>query len=196
MSAKDRLGPSHDNTCCAFVANSGMVFPSSELADNAATAVQSRERRADQSSGGNSTPNEFETGLNGMQVIWRRLSDCQISANIADIIVKSWRPGMQKQYSVYINRWTRFCNEREINPIVPSLTSVLDFLHTLYAQDLSYSTINTARSALNCYLMDAHLHSTNHTVSTHPFVTRYMKGVFNSRTPTPKYSDTWCSIVN
>lgn len=39
--------------------------------------------------------------------------------------------------------------------------------------------------------MDAHLHSTNHTTSTHPFVNRYMKGVFNSRTPTPKYSDTW-----
>ena len=148
MSAKDRPGPSHDNTCCAFMANSGMVLPSSELADNAATAVQSRERRADQSSGGNSTPNEFETGLNGMQVIWRRWSGCQISAN-------------------------------------------LEFLHTLYEQDRSYSTINTARSALNCYLMDAHLHSTNHTISAHPFVTRYMKGVFNSRTPTPKYSDTW-----
>ena len=43
MPAKDRPGPSHDNTCCAFMANSGMVLPSSELADNAATAVQSRE---------------------------------------------------------------------------------------------------------------------------------------------------------
>ena len=147
------------------MANSGMVLASSELADNAATAVQSRERRADQSSGGNSTPIEFETGLNGMQVIRRRLPGCQISANIADIIVKSWRPGTQKQDSDYINRWTQFCNEREINAIVPSVTSALEFLHTLYEQDLSYST--------------------------HPFVTRYMKRVFNSRTPTPKYSDTW-----
>ena len=110
---------------------------------------------------------------------------------MADIIVKSWRPGMQKQYLVYINRWTRFCNERKINPIVPSVTSILEFLHPLYEQDLSYSTINTARSALNCYLMHAHLHSTNHTISTHPFVTQYMKGVFNSRTLTSKYSDTW-----
>ena len=68
---------------------------------------------------------------------------------------------------------------------------VLDFLHTLFVQDLSYSTINTARSALNCYLMDTNLDNSTYTVSTHPCVNRYMKGVFNSRTPTPKYSDIW-----
>ena len=164
-----------------------MVLTTDELADNATTSVQS----LDQSPGGNNAPNEYETGPNGMQGIRRRLYGCQISSNIADIIVKSWRPGTQKQYSVYINRWTRFCNEREINSVAPSVTSVLEFLHSFYEQELSYSTINTARSAINCYLMDANLHSTNHTISTHPFVTRYMKGVFNSRTPTPKYSDTW-----
>jgi hypothetical protein len=35
----------------------------------------------------------------------------------------------------------------------PTVNNVLNFLHTLYAQDLSYSTINTARSALSGYLI-------------------------------------------
>ena len=85
----------------------------------------------------------------------------------------------------------QFCDERQINSISPSVTHVLEFLQTLYERDLSYSTINTARAALNCYLLDHKLHNTPYTLSTHPFVNRYMKGVFNSRTPTPKYSDTW-----
>ena len=69
MSTKDRPGPSHHNNCCASIANSGMVLPSGELAENAATGVQSREQCIDQSSGGNNTPNEFETGLDGIQGI-------------------------------------------------------------------------------------------------------------------------------
>ena len=63
-----------------------------------------------------------------------------------------------------------------------SVTHALEFLQTLYERDLSYSAINTARAALNCYLLDNKLHNTPYTVSTHPFVNRYMKGVFNSRT--------------
>ena len=36
----------------------------------------------------------------------------------------------------------------------PTVNKVVDFLYTLYVQELSYSTINTARSALASYLMD------------------------------------------
>ena len=87
--------------------------------------------------------------VNGLQGIRRRLLDCQISSNITDVIINSWRPGTQKQYSVYVNRWTQFCDERQIHSISPSVTHVLEFLQTLYERDLSYSTIN--RAALNCY---------------------------------------------
>ena len=75
--------------------------------------------------------------------------------------------------------------------MLPSVNDVLEFLHALYEQDLSYSTLNTARSALNCYLMDASFRGAHSAVSGHPYVARYMKGVFNCRTPTPKYSETW-----
>ena len=191
MFAEDRPGPSLDHNSRAFMANPSVVFPSGELADNATTSVPSGEGCLDKSSVGNDTSVAFETNVNGLQGIRRRLLDCQISSNITDVIINSWRPGTQKQYSVYVNRWTQFCDERQINSISPSVTHVLEFLQMLYERDLSYSTINTARAALNCYLLDHKLHNTPSTLSTHPFVNRYMKGVFNSRTPTPKYSDTW-----
>ena len=155
------------------------------------TSVPSGEGSLDKSCVGNDTSVEFETNVNGLQGIRRGLLDCQISSNITDVIINSWRPGTQKQYSVYVNRWTQFCDEKQINSISPSVTHVLQFLQMLYERDLSYSTINTARAALNCYLLDHKLHNTPYTLSTHPFVNRYMKGVFNSRTPTLKYSDTW-----
>ena len=75
--------------------------------------------------------------------------------------------------------------------MLPAVTDVLEFLYSLYEQELSYSTINTARSALTSYLMNTNLRDAPYTVSTHPFINRFMKGVFNSRKPTPKYSETW-----
>ena len=73
----------------------------------------------------------------------------------------------------------------------PTVNKVLDFLHTLYVQDLSYSTINTARSAIASSLLDVKFMGTDYTMSDHPLLVRYMKGVFNSQKPTPKYSETW-----
>ena len=66
------------------------------------------------------------------------------------------------------------------------MNRVLGFLHTLYLQELSYSTINTSLSAL-----DLKFTGTDYTMSNHPLLIRCMKGVFNSRKPTPKYSETW-----
>ena len=71
------------------------------------------------------------------------------------------------------------------------MSKVLDFLHTLFIQELTYSTINTTRSALASYLMDVKLTGTDYTMSNHPLLICCTKGVFNSRKPTPKHSETW-----
>ena len=70
------------------------------------------------------------------------------------------------------------------------MTDILQFLHALYQQNLSYSTLNTARSALSTLFLSSSTDN-HHPITTHPFITRYMKGIFNSRKPTPKYSETW-----
>ena len=55
----------------------------------------------------------------------------------------------------------------------------------LYAQGLSYSTLNTARSALSSILCISDCQN----FGSHPLVVRFMKGVFEICKPNPKYDD-------
>lgn len=58
------------------------------------------------------------------------------------------------------------------------------FLMELHNKGLSYSTINTARSALSTTVDIPNFGS-------NPVVSRFMKGVFEIRKPTPKYTTVW-----
>lgn len=68
----------------------------------------------------------------------------------------------------------------------------MDFLAFLFGNGLSYSAINSARSALSAIgiVIDGC------SVGAHPLVIRFMKGAFNLRPPRSRYSETWdVSIV-
>lgn len=80
-----------------------------------------------------------------------------------------------------------FCRSRDINPISASLEDGLDFLHQQYENGLSYSGINTARSALSTVLFLPDGSSFGH----HPLVSRFLKGVFESRPSLPRYRTIW-----
>ena len=69
----------------------------------------------------------------------------------------------------------------------PTVNSLLEFLHKLSQQNLGYSALNTARSAVSN--IDEHSHPTRmHTsVGKHPLVCRYLKGIFNKLKPVPKF---------
>ncbi len=56
-----------------------------------------------------------------------------------------------------------------------------------YDKGLSYSAINTARSALSQFI----IWKGQYTIGAHPWVIRFLKGVFNLRPPVPRYQDTW-----
>ena len=53
------------------------------------------------------------------------------------------------QYQTYINKWLNYCCERELDSLHPSVADVIQFLTTLFEKNLSYSSLNTARSALS-----------------------------------------------
>lgn len=62
----------------------------------------------------------------------------------------------------------------------------------LYHNNLGYSALNTARASLSAlgFAIDGH------SVGSHPFVIRFMKGVFNLRPPAPRHDYVWdVSIV-
>ena len=130
-------------------------------------------------------------GVTGMQIIRRSLHKSEILPDIVEVIMHSWRDSTQRQYKVYINKWLQFCSEGSHDPLHPTLRAVLSFLHSLFKNGLSYSALNTARSAVSNIDMNDSV-SPNHTpVGKHFLVCRYLKGVFNKLKPVPKYNNIW-----
>ena len=77
-----------------------------------------------------------------------------------------------------------FCSSRQIAPCSPNLTAVLEFLHGLLR--MSYSTLNSARSALSCFVSVDGL-----PVGQHPVVCRFLKGAFQQKPPSKKLHGIW-----
>ena len=79
------------------------------------------------------------------------------------------------------------CEKWQVDPFRAPVKYVLQFLTDLYQQGLGYSAINTARSALSAVMQT----TDNRTIGAHPTVIRFLKGVFELRTPQPRYKQTW-----
>ena len=63
----------------------------------------------------------------------------------------------------------------------------MDFLVNLHEKGLSYTTINTARSAISAITLS----EDKNTIGCHPLVSRFMKGIYKGLPPTPRYQSTW-----
>ena len=50
---------------------------------------------------------------------------------------------------MYVKKWLQFCGKGSHDPLHPSVRSVLSFLHSLVEKGLSYSSLNTTRSAIS-----------------------------------------------
>lgn len=92
----------------------------------------------------------------------------------------SWRTATHKQYAVHLKKWAIFCGERKIAPHSPSIVEVLEFLHSQL--HLSYSLLNTARSALSCIITLDQI-----PVGKHPLVCPFLKGAFERKPPSNRY---------
>ncbi|XP_074636846.1 uncharacterized protein LOC141894991 [Acropora palmata] len=131
-----------------------------------------------------SSLHEGEVKIDGMSFIRRHDEERGFSEHVAKVLLDSWRPSTQKQYAVYLKKWTVFCRERQITAYSPTLMDVLEFLHTQL--HLSYSALNTARSALSCVIS-----IDNVPVGQHPLVCHFVKGAFERKPPSRKYYAIW-----
>lgn len=64
---------------------------------------------------------------------------------------------------------------------------MIDFLTELYDQGLGYSAICTARSALSAIMGTVD----GKTIGQHYLISHFVKGVFELRTPVPRFKQTW-----
>ena len=127
----------------------------------------------------------------GMQIIRKSLEGENISGHSADITLASWRSGTQKQYQTYINKWLYYCCARQLDSLHLSLAGVIQFLTAFFEKNLSYSSLNTARSALSIIITVDGM-----SIGNHSLVVRFLKGVFNLGPQVPRYKGVWdVSIV-
>lgn len=82
--------------------------------------------------------------------------------------METWYP---EQYQAFIQKWSHFCTQRKINHNQPTVEQALDFFTHLYEQGLTYSAINTARSALSSYITLEDSTS----LGQHPLVSRLLR---------------------
>ena len=122
-----------------------------------------------------------------MGIIRQSLSAKGFSDKAIRIIYASWSTGTDKQYNTVWKGCCGWCKERQADIIQASINDVVNFLADCFADGRSYSTINTYRSGLSSTLCKINIVA----VGLHPLVTRLLKGVYNLRTPSPRYSSTW-----
>lgn len=88
-----------------------------------------------------------------------------------------------KQYDTVFNRWWNYCTGKGIDPFKYNLAEILSFLQSLLHNNLSYSSVNTHKSALSLII--------DFPENEKHIVKRFLKGIYNLKPPKPKYSFTW-----
>lgn len=87
------------------------------------------------------------------------------------------------QYNSCYKKWWLFCRTHQLDPHEYNFSAVMGYLYELHNSEVSYSTLNCHRAAL------ALIFTFNNKEQT--ILKRFMKGTFNIKPPTPRYSETW-----
>lgn len=111
-----------------------------------------------------------------------RLEAKGYSSKIVDTMLKARRDSSNTQYESYIKQFNDFCPD----PSSASVQEGISFLQNLLDRELSYSAINSARSALSTVI-----NVNNGTFGDQKDVSIFMKGAFNINPPVPRYRATW-----
>jgi len=172
---------------CAVLDNSSMALDCAEPAGRLSTSTPPVGQPVTFAPirGATSTPKENENS--GMQSIWASLRQRNVSSEAATIIMQSWADSSLKHYKPHLQAWFQLCTKWKVNPYNPPLDKVLDYLTTLYARGLKYDSINTAKSKISAIVEP----SNSVTLANQPLISRFIRGVFRSRPPVPRYESTW-----
>ncbi|XP_013402746.2 uncharacterized protein LOC106168283 [Lingula anatina] len=178
---------SYGNSDCAVLENSSLVSETSDTSDRASSVLEEAPATISTSLQRSDSSLVSEPEPISMPLIRDSLKEQRISESAINIIMRSWRDSSHKQYRTYLNKWRVFCFEREIDPIRPPVGLALDFLVELVNTGLSFSALNTARSALSAVIIiDAGV-----PFGALPIVKRFLKAVFLSKPSSPRYQCIW-----
>ena len=176
-------GPSHRNSSFSSVVNTALVSAGIRAIKQRSTKDQAKSNKFNIATGQNSCSSlsrKTDTAHNKIQHYG--------GLNVGD--TTSLSESTRKKYNPYQQKWHIYCQENNINPVTPNITNVLDFLSNLYDQGLSYSAINSAKSALS-HIILIPPRTQNYLTTFLCLMSQYGKVVFNQRPPRPKLQFVW-----
>ena len=148
LSVENRAGPSYGSNPCPLLADTTLVYNALSPIKRQPSVPASADPSLDTASQQRSTLSSKAVKVDGLQVLGKSLQQRNISEKAATI--SHSQMGRRNNVNcMYIMQWIDFCCERKADPDNPPLTKVLDFLVNLHTKGLSYTTINTARSAIS-----------------------------------------------
>lgn len=149
----------------SIVANAALVFQTyGNIGED--TSHYSQEKRATET-----TESRGKNKTDGLQSVRNSFRKRGFSEDSTKIFLLSWKSGTKKQYNTHINRWFRYCAERQVSPVSPALETVIEFFTEQFNKGLGYESLNRARGALSALGINFE----GFRVGNHPLVTRYMK---------------------
>lgn len=94
------------------------------------------------------------------------------------------------QYGNHLSNFKRYCLEVGVTDYLSiDVVTGIEFLTSMFKRGLSFSTLNSARSALSQYVILKN--SPGENFGKHPLTVRFMRGAFRLRPSKPRYSSTW-----
>ena len=173
---------------CSSLAWPNMVFSVANYAGGLPNPASSVSRAAvEYGSTASPTVTRGEIVPDRMACLRRSYQMQGLSERVAELLIQSWRNNTNSAYNSAWRKWHRWCVERNYNPFSTSLSSVLQFLAEQFDSGLQYRSVNTLRSAIST----THPNIDGLAVGRHPLVSRLLRGMFNLRPPSPRYSYSW-----
>lgn len=189
MSGENSSKQGRRNIGSAFLDKSKLVPQTATTTSGPPTGDQPQGNAINSARVPQTTPSEEKVESFSLSLMRRLYQNRGFYEKAINIVLQSWRLSSQNQYDAHINKWLLFCTQRQANQICPGMSVAVEFLTNVYEEGLSYSSITSARCALSAIIDTSD--SVHRTFGEHPDVKRFMKGIFQSRPPLPRYSKTW-----
>ena len=116
----------------------------------------------------------------------QRYSPMEISSQAKDLL-SAWRNQTSGSYESAWSLWHSLCDQQQIDPLFASVHDVVNYLASKFTGGKEFRIFYVTRSAIS----KTHPKLDGISVGQHPLVCQVMKGIFQKKSPLPKYSSSW-----
>ena len=147
--AKDSLGRDSSNSDNTSLAHSNLVSQTT-INVGCSSSVTSKQRFVDKSCRGSLQDSKRpENQTSRLDIVRQRLTKSGVPRRAADIIADGHRATTNASYASAFRRFSSWCVKREINPLSPTLNTIIEFLTDTFDEGLKVSSLGVIRSSLS-----------------------------------------------